>query len=290
MMKEGGQEAKHLPNNDSSLQAGRTTAASHEDRQLITASAQDEYDLEDDVSGEEDEDYNEEEAFMHTEALIAHAQDLIAKVGDPKVALDLMDLDADEKRLLMHRLQERAYLQQQRQMLNQLSDEELLRLSAGATEGKHYNQGGAVHAGQDLAGDFMNAPSCMGPIPKSLDLATAEQMALARSEPVMPQQERPTYKMSWIEWFCSLEGHDLLQCVDPEWLSDKFNLMKLEEGSGFNQKRVKQCLELMLQTSSPTPEQLKDENFLRLNQDTSDIYGIVHARYCRSENGKFSPD
>lgn len=80
--------------------------------QLAAGTALD-YDLEDDVSGAEDEDYGaEDEAFMHTEALIAHAQDLIAKVGDPKMALDLMDLDADEKRLLMQRLQERAYLQQ----------------------------------------------------------------------------------------------------------------------------------------------------------------------------------
>jgi len=30
---------------------------------------------------------------------------------------------------------------------------------------------------------------------------------------------------------------------------------------------------------------LKDEQFLLLNQDTSDLYGILHARYIRSREG-----
>lgn len=108
-------------------------------------------------------------------------------------------------------------------------------------------------------------------------------MLLARSEPA-----KPVYNLSWIEWFCSLEGHDFLCCVDPEWLSDNFNLMKLEEGTSFNSRKVKQCLELILKSMQPTAEQLKDEQFLRLNQEASDVYAVIHARFLRSEDGKFS--
>ena len=63
------------------------------------------------MSGGEDEDYNEEEAYLAGEVLMAQAQELIARVGDPQKAFDMMDLDPHEKRMLMHRMQEHYYLQ-----------------------------------------------------------------------------------------------------------------------------------------------------------------------------------
>lgn len=92
--------------------------------------------------------------------------------------------------------------------------------------------------------------------------------------------------MSWIEWFCSLEGHEFLLNVDPEFILDKFNLLKLDETLHFSAKHFNYCLHLLLAPQAPTQDELKDEEFLRLNQDASDLYGLIHARYIRSPEGK----
>lgn len=36
---------------------------------------------------------------------------------------------------------------------------------------------------------------------------------------------------------------------------------------------------------APNEEDLADENFLELNQDTSDLYGLLHARYIQTPRG-----
>ena len=83
--------------------------------------------LYDDEDLENDEDYTEEEiAFIHAEALMAHAQELIARVGDPQIAFDLMDLDPHEKRMLFQRMQEQLYLEQHNELMSQLSEAEIL--------------------------------------------------------------------------------------------------------------------------------------------------------------------
>ena len=41
-----------------------------------------------------------------------------------------------------------------------------------------------------------------------------------------------------------------------------------------------------LQEKLQIQEELENEKFLALNQDTSDLYGIIHARYIRSSEGK----
>jgi hypothetical protein len=73
----------------------------------------------------EDEDYNEEEAYLNAEALMTQAHELIDRVGDPHKAFEMMGLDSQEKQLLIQRMQEQYYMQEQRKLLSQLSDEEL---------------------------------------------------------------------------------------------------------------------------------------------------------------------
>jgi hypothetical protein len=53
-------------------------------------------------------------------------------------------------------------------------------------------------------------------------------------------------KLSWIDWFTSLEGHEFLVSVPREFFDDKFNWLKVEEELGFKQARVKECLKLLL--------------------------------------------
>ena len=50
--------------------------------------------------------------------------------------------------------------------------------------------------------------------------------------------------------------------------------------------RLSQCKALMNRKSAPTEEELSNEQFLALNSDTSDLYGLIHARYIRSPEGK----
>ena len=45
-------------------------------------------------------------------------------------------------------------------------------------------------------------------------------------------------------------------------------------------------MKLLLKKYPPTEDELENEKFLALNQDTSDLYGLIHARYIRSAEGK----
>ena len=34
---------------------------------------------------------------------------------------------------------------------------------------------------------------------------------------------------NWINWFCTLEGHEYMVDIDPEFISDPFNLVGFEK-------------------------------------------------------------
>lgn len=77
----------------------------------------------------------------------------------------------------------------------------------------------------------------------------------------MPQ---PIVYSGWIQWYLSLEDHDLLVEVDKEYITDKFNLIKLKEH--FTSKdRYKECLRLLLSNKIPNEEDLQNQKFLELN-------------------------
>lgn len=102
-----------------------------------------------------------------------------------------------------------------------------------------------------------------------------------------PVPEKP--KLTWIEWFCALEGHEFLVKVDAEFIKDKMNLICLNDkalGLNIDKKRLAECFRLLLAKTQPSEEDLQNEQFLMLNQDTSDLYTLIHARYIRSAEGK----
>ena len=82
-----------------------------------------------------------------------------------------------------------------------------------------------------------------------------------------------------------LEGHDFLLQVDKAFLQDKFNLICLDELM-LSKERIRECMKLLLKKHPPSEEELQNTTFLQLNQDTSDLYGLIHARYIRSPEGK----
>ena len=87
----------------------------------------------------------------------------------------------------------------------------------------------------------------------------------------------------WISWFCSLEGHEYLAEVDEAFIKDKFNLFGLQNHLG--KEKFKLCMKLIQSQKTPNEEDLSDEQFLELNQEASDLYGLIHARFINSAMG-----
>ena len=87
-----------------------------------------------------------------------------------------------------------------------------------------------------------------------------------------------------MQWFLALEDHDFLVQVDREFIADKMNLLCLSENFS-SKERYKECLKLLLSHKVPSEEDLQSQKFLELNQDTSDLYGMIHRRYVHSKNG-----
>lgn len=74
--------------------------------------------------------------------------------------------------------------------------------------------------------------------------------------------------------------------VDREFIEDKFNLINLSDWFAPPSKtRFKHALRLILSNKIPNEEDLQNQKFLELNQDASDLYGLIHARYAISSTG-----
>lgn len=87
----------------------------------------------------------------------------------------------------------------------------------------------------------------------------------------------------WIQWFCSLEGHDFLVEIEEEYIKDNFNLYGLKKR--FKTDRYSTCIKMILSNYSPTEEDLTNEEFLELNQEASDLYGLIHSRFIVTQRG-----
>ena len=92
--------------------------------------------------------------------------------------------------------------------------------------------------------------------------------------------------MGWIQWFCSLEGHEFMVEVDVEFIRDPMNLKQLQaQLPNLSQDRLRTCLKMVVSPQAPSDEDLTDEAFLELNQESSDLYGLIHARYIMTTVG-----
>lgn len=70
-------------------------------------------------------------------------------------------------------------------------------------------------------------------------------------------------------------------------MKDSFNMVCLSPDLKISKSRAAQCRALMNRNYAPTEEELQNEQFLELNSDTSDMYGLIHARFIRSPEGKY---
>ena len=90
-------------------------------------------------------------------------------------------------------------------------------------------------------------------------------------------------QIGWIKWFCSLEGHEFLVEIDEDYIRDPFNLQGLQEK--LSKDKFKTCLRMILSPQQPNEDDLNDEAFLELNQESSDLYGMIHARFILNPKG-----
>ena len=66
--------------------------------------------------------------------------------------------------------------------------------------------------------------------------------------------------MGWIQWFCSLEGHEYMVEVDNDYIRDPFNLYGLQaQMTNLSKEKFKQCIKMILSPQSPNEEDLADE-------------------------------
>mmetsp|Transcript_13958 Transcript_13958/g.25252 ORF Transcript_13958/g.25252 Transcript_13958/m.25252 type:complete len:386 (-) Transcript_13958:531-1688(-) len=80
----------------------------------------------------------------------------------------------------------------------------------------------------------------------------------------------------WIQWFCSLKGHEMFCEVERSYIEDGFNLYGLRACvSNFSD-----CLDLILDRIGPD-----DSDDSHLAQSACTLYGLIHARYIITAHG-----
>jgi len=112
----------------------------------------------------------------------------------------------------------------------------------------------------------------------------SDESGAPRDANVDPDPE--TAVQGWIHWFCALEGHEYMVEVDEDYIRDPFNLYGLQGNfPSMTKDKFKHLLRMILSPQSPNEEDLADEQFLELNQEASDLYGLIHARYINTAYG-----
>jgi casein kinase II subunit beta len=71
--------------------------------------------------------------------------------------------------------------------------------------------------------------------------------------------------------------------IEEEYIRDNFNLYGLKKR--FKTDRYSTCIKMILSNYSPTEEDLQNEEFLELNQEASDLYGLIHSRFIITQRG-----
>ncbi|CEM10162.1 unnamed protein product [Vitrella brassicaformis CCMP3155] len=85
----------------------------------------------------------------------------------------------------------------------------------------------------------------------------------------------------WIQWFCSLEGHDFFVEVDEDYIKDNFNLYGLRPRVNNYDK----ALDMILAPEAPDDDDLVDPDFVEVYRCATDLYGLIHQRFITSPRG-----
>lgn len=85
---------------------------------------------------------------------------------------------------------------------------------------------------------------------------------------------------SWISWFCSLRGNELLCEIDEDYIQDDFNLCGLQGQVQF----YEYALDMILDNDSLSGEIDGDEQN-EIESAAELLYGLIHARYIVTSKG-----
>jgi len=86
---------------------------------------------------------------------------------------------------------------------------------------------------------------------------------------------------SWISWFVSIPGNEFFLEIDEEYIRDNFNLYGLRQMFQY----YDHALELILDPEGPDEEDLQDRDYIEINKEASELYGLIHARFIFSPRG-----
>ena len=93
--------------------------------------------------------------------------------------------------------------------------------------------------------------------------------------------EENSSENGWVQWYCSLEGHEFLAEVSEDYLKDTSNHYGLK--SKF--PNFSDCLYQIIAGGVPAEEDLQDEQYLEMYQSLTDLYGLIHARFILTPLG-----
>jgi casein kinase II subunit beta len=101
------------------------------------------------------------------------------------------------------------------------------------------------------------------------------------SSQAQEEEESASSEVKWVQWFCSLEGHDILAEVTDEFLKDKSNFYNLPSKI----PNFEECYFQIINGGIPDEEDLQNEKYFELYQSCTDLYGLIHARFIQSQTG-----
>ena len=114
-----------------------------------------------------------------------------------------------------------------------------------------------------------------------------DSLQMSEEESLRQGQE----SISWIDWHCSVEGHEFLASVsrieffiqpqvDPQFVKENFNQSGLKK----NFSNYSEALQMIL-GESPESDDLEKESFSVVYQQAFDLYGLIHARFIQTPKG-----
>lgn len=94
-------------------------------------------------------------------------------------------------------------------------------------------------------------------------------------------EEEDSSEGDWIQWYCSLEGHEFLAEVTKEFILDFSNLFDLKP----KVENYKHALSQVVTGRAPNERDLQDEEYLGIYQSATDLYGLIHSRFIQTPPG-----
>jgi casein kinase II subunit beta len=103
-----------------------------------------------------------------------------------------------------------------------------------------------------------------------------------QSNSFLDQLNKDCNMADWVQWFCSMQGHDFFCEVDRDYIESRFNLY------GLNQEvpTFSRCLSIILDYVSSDSESDEVYRDAWTRKDCMDLFGRIHARFLLTSRGQ----